>query len=126
VRLRRTVVGTSRADIAALGATSDDRSLVGPAIARRLIPTVVAMPEPNGAMSTDLDRAGLAQVVTDVDERHGQALFGFARRLGLGPDQADDAVQEVLMRLYRALEGGTVIDDARGWSFRTIYPDRDG
>ncbi|HEY7970034.1 MAG TPA: sigma-70 family RNA polymerase sigma factor, partial [Candidatus Limnocylindrales bacterium] len=79
------------------------------------------MPEPNGAMSTDLDRAGLAQVVTDVDERHGQALFGFARRLGLGPDQADDAVQEVLMRLYRALEGGTVIDDARGWSFRTIY-----
>ena len=56
-----------------------------------------------------------------MDERDGQTLFGFARRLGLSDDQADDAVQEALLRLFRVLESGEAIRDARAWAFRALY-----
>jgi len=65
--------------------------------------------------------AALAGVVVDVDEQYGQSLFGFARRLGLTVEQADDAVQEVLLRLFRALTEGSVVEDPKSWSFRTMY-----
>ena len=38
--------------------------------------------------ATDADR-----VVVDVEQRHGQALFGFVRRQGLTDERAHDAVQ---------------------------------
>ncbi len=63
----------------------------------------------------------MARLVIRVDEDHGQDLLGFACRMGLSVDQADDAVQEVLLRLFRTLMGGVVIDDPKGWSFRTMY-----
>jgi len=62
-----------------------------------------------------------ARVVVDVDEAHGASLFGFAYRLGLTSEEADDAVQEVLLRLFRTLSSGVVVDDPKGWSFRTRY-----
>jgi RNA polymerase sigma factor (sigma-70 family) len=70
---------------------------------------------------TPLQLTDIAQVVVSLDERDGQALFGFARRLGLAPDEADDAVQEVLLRLFRALQAGTQVADPRAWSFRALY-----
>lgn len=60
-------------------------------------------------------------VVAQVHGVHGQFLFGFARRLGLTDDQADDAVQEVLARLLAALQGESMIASPRGWAFRSIY-----
>jgi RNA polymerase sigma-70 factor (ECF subfamily) len=63
----------------------------------------------------------LAQIVIDVDEHEGQALLGFARRLGLTNEQADDAVQEVLLRLFRTLTSGTAVSDPKAWSYRTVY-----
>ena len=41
-----------------------------------------------------------AATLVDLEASHGQALFGFVRRLGLSDDQADDCVQEVLLRLW--------------------------
>ena len=60
-------------------------------------------------------------ILLELEARHGQAMFGFVRRLGLSDSEASDAVQDVLLRLWTELERGTVVDDPRGWAFRAIY-----
>lgn len=60
-------------------------------------------------------------VIVALERDRGQALFGFARRLGLGDEQAADAVQETLLRLWRELTRGITVDDPAAWSFRTLY-----
>lgn len=60
-------------------------------------------------------------IVLDIRERHGAALIGFARRLGLNDDAAEDAVQETLLRLFRELAGGRDVRDPRAWCFHTLY-----
>ena len=59
--------------------------------------------------------------VEDLEARHGQALFGFVRRLGLSDEQAADSVQEVLLRLWAEIDKGVVIHDPKAWVFRSIY-----
>ncbi len=59
--------------------------------------------------------------VVDLQARRGAELFGFARRLGLSPEEADDAVQDALLRLWLALDGGTAIQHVDAWAFRTLY-----
>jgi len=71
-------------------------------------------PPADAAALTGRAVAGLA----DADV---QALFGFVRRLGLRDEQADDAVQEVLVRLLEEQRRGVVIDNARAWAYRAIY-----
>jgi len=66
--------------------------------------------------TTDADR-----IVVDVEQRYGQALFGFVRRQGLTDEQARDAVQEALLRLWHELRSGVSIDNPRAWSYRAIY-----
>lgn len=89
----------------------------------RRLRRVVMMP--TRAVANDL--AELRGVVVDpagieeLQELRGQQLFGFARRLGLSDDQASDAVQETLMRLWREMRRGTPIDEPAGWAFRTLY-----
>jgi RNA polymerase sigma factor (sigma-70 family) len=62
-----------------------------------------------------------SRIVSDVEARDGQALFGFVRRHGLSDSQADDAVQDVLLRLWAELQRGVIVDNPRAWAFRTIY-----
>jgi RNA polymerase sigma-70 factor (ECF subfamily) len=50
-----------------------------------------------------------------------QEMFGFARRLGLSDDDASDAVQETMLRLWREMESGAVILDPEAWAFRALY-----
>jgi RNA polymerase sigma-70 factor (ECF subfamily) len=64
---------------------------------------------------------GAIQVVEQLDEHDGQALFGFARRLGLSDEQADDAVQELLLRLWTELHRGAAITSPSSWGFRVLY-----
>ena len=59
--------------------------------------------------------------IVALEAGHGQALFGFVRRLGLSDEQAADCVQEVLTRLWSELDRGTIIHDPKAWAFRSIY-----
>ncbi|MFL5650164.1 MAG: RNA polymerase sigma factor [Chloroflexota bacterium] len=74
-----------------------------------------------------LDASGVSsdaaadQAIVDLEVRHGQALFGFVRRQGLADAEAQDAVQDVLFRLWLELRSGTVIDNPRAWAYRSVY-----
>lgn len=73
-------------------------------------------------ISRPIDRAEAdSAVVTELHELHGSKLFDFARRLGLTDEEAGDAVQEGLERLWRELRRGTVIDSPLAWTYRTCY-----
>ena len=60
-------------------------------------------------------------VVVGLERMHGQVLFGFVRRLGIGDSAAADIVQESLVRLFDVLVGGQQIVDAKAWLFHTAY-----
>ena len=59
--------------------------------------------------------------MADLELDHGQQMFGFVRRQGLSDTEAQDAVQETLLRLFRELRGGQSIDNPRAWAFRALY-----
>jgi len=51
-------------------------------------------------------QAGDARAFEKIYRRHAKPLSGFVRRQsGLAPDEAEDAVQEIMMRVYRNLAG---------------------
>jgi RNA polymerase sigma-70 factor, ECF subfamily len=68
-----------------------------------------------GAERTDAD------LLTDLQAEHGSALYDFARHQGLTDEQAADAVQEALLRLWRELRRGNTIERPPAWLFRTVY-----
>ena len=69
-----------------------------------------------------VERTDLAlPLVTDLHERRGRELFGFARHLGLTEEAAQDAVQESVTRLWQALRRGDAIENPDAWVFRTLY-----
>ncbi len=61
------------------------------------------------------------RVVVMLDLTQGRGLYGFVSRMGLSPEEAEDAVQEVLLRLWTALRGGLAITDPKAWAYRVIY-----
>jgi RNA polymerase sigma factor (sigma-70 family) len=65
--------------------------------------------------------AATTATLVGLEAAHGQAMWGFARRLGLSEDEAQDVVQESLLRLWRELVRGSSIADPVGWVFRTSY-----
>jgi RNA polymerase sigma-70 factor (ECF subfamily) len=65
--------------------------------------------------------AGSERTVHLLYQRRSQEMFGFARRLGLGDEEASDAVQETMLRLWRELDSGAQIADPDAWAFRTLY-----
>ena len=73
------------------------------------------------AIDFALGNDALERIVLDLERRHGQALFGFVRRLGLSDAQAADAVQDVLLRLWAELVAGRSIEQPKAWAFRAIY-----
>lgn len=60
-------------------------------------------------------------VVEQLHAQVAQPLWGFARRQGLSDAEAEDVVQETMLRLHRALTAGSVIDRPDAWAFRTAY-----
>lgn len=78
----------------------------------QLTPTLSTSATATDALRTD--------IVALQAERGGE-LWGLARHLGLSPDEADDAVQETLLRLWAALRDGAAIDRSDAWAFRTLY-----
>jgi RNA polymerase sigma factor (sigma-70 family) len=63
----------------------------------------------------------VATEVEDVHERRGRELFGLCRRMGLDDDEANDAVQETFLRMWKESLPGIVILDPEGWAFRVAY-----
>ena len=61
------------------------------------------------------------RTVHSLYQRRSQEMFGFVRRLGLADEDASDAVQETMLRLWRELDSGTEIADPDAWTFRTLY-----
>ncbi len=91
---------------------------------------VMAVSDPLGLGSDKVSAGGGSSVsqgesagalVTWIERVYGQALFGFARRLGIDDEAAADVVQEGLMRLYDALGGRTQLEDPRAWVFTVVY-----
>ena len=63
----------------------------------------------------------LRDTIVHLQEERGGELWGLARHLGLLPDEADDAVQETLLRLWAALRDGAAIERPDAWAFRSLY-----
>lgn len=63
----------------------------------------------------------LRETVVHLQEARGGELWGLARHLGLSPDEADDALQETLLRLWAALRDGAGIERPDAWAFRSLY-----
>jgi RNA polymerase sigma-70 factor, ECF subfamily len=68
-----------------------------------------------------LDGSGRERTVRLLYQRRSQEMFGFARRLGLADEDASDAVQETMLRLWRELDAGAEIADPDAWAFRVLY-----
>ncbi len=62
-----------------------------------------------------------AAMVTELHDAHGAALYDFARHLGLSDEQAADALQEAILRLWREIRRGTFIERPPAWLYRTVY-----
>jgi len=62
-----------------------------------------------------------AALLSELHELHGADLFDFARHLGLTDELAADALQETLLRLWRELQRGTLVENPLGWAYRTCY-----
>ena len=69
------------------------------------------------ASETDL----LRDTVVQVQHDRGSELWGLARHLGLSHEEADDAVQETLLRLWSAMRDGADIQRPDAWAFRSLY-----
>jgi RNA polymerase sigma factor (sigma-70 family) len=59
--------------------------------------------------------------VLSLHSRRGQELYGFALGLGLSDEDAADAVQDTMLRLWRELASGKELRDIDAWAFRTTY-----
>ncbi|HEY3073341.1 MAG TPA: sigma-70 family RNA polymerase sigma factor [Candidatus Limnocylindrales bacterium] len=82
---------------------------------------VAAVPDERFLTVRDASQPAARQVVELVHAEHGQQLWGFARRLGLGDEEAGDVIQETFVRLWRACRDGEPPDRPVAWAFRTAY-----
>ena len=67
------------------------------------------------------DDAELERRVRSLHTRRGDDLYGFALRMGLSDDDAADAVQDVMLRIWRELISGKELMDLDAWAFRVTY-----
>jgi len=59
--------------------------------------------------------------VAQLFEESREDVFRYLLTLGLDPPRAQEAVQEVFLRLYVALKKGEDIESPRGWVFRVAH-----
>lgn len=52
---------------------------------------------------------------------HGRAMRTFAQGLGLDAAQAEDSVQESLLRVLQEVDRGIHVRDPKAWVYRTLY-----
>lgn len=71
------------------------------------------------SLSDTLDSDRL--LVEGIHAEHGQQLWGFARREGLSDTEAEEVVQEALLRLWRTMRSGGSVAEPLAWTFRVVY-----
>ena len=59
--------------------------------------------------------------VARLFEESREEIFRYLLSLGLDPQSAQDATQEVFLRLYNSLQSGDDIRNARAWLFRVAH-----
>ena len=65
--------------------------------------------------------SALQAQVAQLFEEAREDVYRYVLTLGLQPAQAQEAVQEVFLRLYSALRKGEDIQNPRGWVFRVAH-----
>jgi RNA polymerase sigma factor (sigma-70 family) len=68
-----------------------------------------------------VDEPEMERLVRSLHTRRGQDLYGFALRMGLSDDDAADAIQDVMLRVWRELISGKDLLDLDAWAFRVTY-----
>ena len=83
---------------------------------------MIGLGSPRTAPAADAgDDAEKERRVRSLHTRRGQDLYGFALRMGLSDDDAADAVQDVMLRVWRELISGKELLDLDAWAFRVTY-----
>ena len=83
---------------------------------------MVGLGSPGIAPAADAgDDAEMERRVRSLHTRRGDDLYGFALRMGLSDDDAADAVQEAMLRVWRELVSGKELTDLDAWAFRVTY-----
>src|SRR5580765_2293757 len=73
----------------------------------------IVLPERNGG--------SLQEQVARLFEESREDVYRYVLTLGLHPPQAQEAVQEVFLRLYATLRKGENIQSPRAWVFRVAH-----
>src|SRR5205807_5215989 len=63
----------------------------------------------------------LQEQVTRLFEESRDDVYRYLLTLGLDPPRAQEAVQEVFLRLYATMRKGETIENPRGWIFRVAH-----
>lgn len=61
------------------------------------------------------------ETVTELFASAREDVYRYLLTLGLGPAQAQDATQEVFLRLYGVMRKGQRIENPRAWVFRVAH-----
>jgi RNA polymerase sigma-70 factor (ECF subfamily) len=74
-----------------------------------------------GIIRQDRARSALQTQVTQLFEECREDVYRYLLTLGLYPARAQEATQEVFLRLYTSLKKGEDIQNPRGWIFRVAH-----
>jgi len=74
-----------------------------------------------GILGQDRTGSALQDRVSRLFEEARDHVFRYLLTLGLHPARAQEAVQEVFLRLYATLKKGEAIENPRGWVFRVAH-----
>lgn len=74
-----------------------------------------------GVLPAEQSRVGLQDEVAQLFEDMREGVFRYVLSLGLHPPQAQEATQEVFLRLYAALKRAEPIQNRRAWVVRVAH-----
>ncbi len=74
-----------------------------------------------GILRQERTATALQENVSRLYEEARDDVYRYLLTLGLHPPQAQEAVQEVFLRLYASLKKGDQIENPRGWVFRVAH-----
>jgi RNA polymerase sigma-70 factor (ECF subfamily) len=74
-----------------------------------------------GILRQDRTGSPLQELVSQLFTESREDVYRYLLTLGLHPPQAQEAVQEVFLRLYASLKKGEDIQNPRAWIFRVAH-----